>query len=69
MKVTQFCSLFSVRFIRITQRYDYLYDDGGGFKHVLLHLGNHLYSLSLESPLSSANVLNMKTHEKITIFC
>lgn len=62
MKVTQICSLFSVRFIRITQRYDYLYDDGENFKLVLLQLGNHFYFLSLESPLSSANVLNMKTH-------
>lgn len=62
MKVTQICSLFSVRFIRITQKHDYLYDEGESFKHVLLHLGNHFYSLSLESPLSSANVLNMKTH-------
>lgn len=61
-KLLRFVHFFSVRFIRITQRYDYLYDDGENFKLVLLQLGNHFYFLSLESPLSSANVLNMKTH-------
>lgn len=62
MKVSQICSIFSVRFIRITQRYDYLFDNGENFELVLIHLGDHFYFLSLESPLSSANVLTMKTH-------